>query len=419
VPPLVSSAIGLYDIRGVDLLIPNNYYLFFENLISFSVPYTNNPDILVAATSPFIDLTGVKYVLSQSKLDGNELKQRLINHLEGLRTIRFFDAMKDHDMRGSSGFRYFNKGHKRRFGFMFSQPFRFRSSVNITEPYIFVGLILNDSYIKEETKIKVSINQKPYTINVNSDGWTDRWIDISEFAGKTIDIIIESSSSMDTEVILGSFGFSRGTEWEKHLLDNLYERHKNELNHIEYVGHHDGTYIYKNTNVMKRAFMLHKMKSVDSFNDAISELIGGHDFREIGLVSGKVTLSKLGQSGTLTIRKYSSNAVHVDVNSGGGLLVLSDLYYPGWKVEVNGEEREILKVFGCLKGVVVPKGKNEVIFYFRPTTLYVGVAVSLISFAMWILFLVRTRRSPDPEVRNRLLGNLGALTSRVWSRYNR
>lgn len=48
------------------------------------------------------------------------------------------------------------------------------------------------------------------------------------------------------------------------------------------------------------------------------------------------------------------------------LLVLTDFYYPGWTVEVNGEEAEIQKAYGFLRAVVLPEGSSDVTFRFFP-----------------------------------------------------
>ena len=64
-----------------------------------------------------------------------------------------------------------------------------------------------------------------------------------------------------------------------------------------------------------------------------------------------------------------------------GLLVLSDLEYPGWKAEVDGEEADIERVDYLMRGVRVPAGESTVTFSYRPLSFTVGWVVSLLALA--------------------------------------
>ncbi len=75
------------------------------------------------------------------------------------------------------------------------------------------------------------------------------------------------------------------------------------------------------------------------------------------------------------------------MESKGRLLVLSDLYYPGWKVKVNGREEEVIEVFGLLRGVIIKSVKSDVLFYYRPMSLYVGMIISVTTFILWMVYL--------------------------------
>ncbi len=70
------------------------------------------------------------------------------------------------------------------------------------------------------------------------------------------------------------------------------------------------------------------------------------------------------------IRGYRRNAVivHVDTDR-SGVLVLHDIYYPGWEVYVDGEKKPLLRVNLLFRGVEVGPGRHKVAFRFRPLTL--------------------------------------------------
>jgi len=60
-----------------------------------------------------------------------------------------------------------------------------------------------------------------------------------------------------------------------------------------------------------------------------------------------------------------------------GLLVLTDLHYPGWTVAVDGHRAELLRADGYFRAVALPAGTHRVVFRFRPVSFYAGAAVSL------------------------------------------
>src|SRR5579863_7201842 len=66
-------------------------------------------------------------------------------------------------------------------------------------------------------------------------------------------------------------------------------------------------------------------------------------------------------------RKSRQDRVEVDVHANGrALLVLSELFYPGWKATVNGSPAAILKVNGALRGIAVPDGDSRVRLSYAP-----------------------------------------------------
>jgi hypothetical protein len=59
-----------------------------------------------------------------------------------------------------------------------------------------------------------------------------------------------------------------------------------------------------------------------------------------------------------------------------GLLVLTDLYYPGWIAEEEGRRLPILRADGFFRAVALPAGTHRVSFRYRPFSVLVGAGVS-------------------------------------------
>ena len=83
------------------------------------------------------------------------------------------------------------------------------------------------------------------------------------------------------------------------------------------------------------------------------------------------------------------NRVTVRAARGPGLLVLSELAYPGWTVRVNGQPADVQVVGGLLRGVRLGAGQHTVVFEFRPTRMVVGLALAglawlfVLGLAIW------------------------------------
>jgi hypothetical protein len=67
--------------------------------------------------------------------------------------------------------------------------------------------------------------------------------------------------------------------------------------------------------------------------------------------------------------------------SRSGVLVLADSYYPGWRVYVDGEERQILRANLFFRAVELPVGNHRVEFRYEPLSFTIGLVVSLLSLS--------------------------------------
>ncbi|MCB9790315.1 YfhO family protein [Candidatus Nomurabacteria bacterium] len=73
------------------------------------------------------------------------------------------------------------------------------------------------------------------------------------------------------------------------------------------------------------------------------------------------------------IVKYDFDEVVYKVTSSSpGVLVMSELYWPGWKAFINGEEGEIIKINGIFRAVEVPEGVSEVVLMYEGVGILLG-----------------------------------------------
>jgi hypothetical protein len=78
--------------------------------------------------------------------------------------------------------------------------------------------------------------------------------------------------------------------------------------------------------------------------------------------------------------------------SGPGLLVLSELAYPGWLASVDGKSVAVETVADLFRGVRLEQGEHEVIFFFRPVPLYIGCALAGLAWISLIFIALYRRR---------------------------
>lgn len=73
--------------------------------------------------------------------------------------------------------------------------------------------------------------------------------------------------------------------------------------------------------------------------------------------------------------------------------LLSDTYYAGWKIYINGKEGRIKPTNLAFRGFVLPKGNNvKVEVVYDPLSFKLGLFISLISIVLAVYLIVRNKR---------------------------
>lgn len=153
--------------------------------------------------------------------------------------------------------------------------------------------------------------------------------------------------------------------------------------------------VYENTRARPRAWLAQEVLPL-SYEDMLlavhhSKLPDGRLFDpgRIALVDpdGPPARSYPGEAGLAVVRSIRDGAVTVDVvTKGGGFLVLSESFYPGWRARIGTEVVPVHRTNVSLQGVAVPAGYQRVEFELVSATLRAGVIVSLMGLGV-LLFL--------------------------------
>ncbi len=151
---------------------------------------------------------------------------------------------------------------------------------------------------------------------------------------------------------------------------------------------HDGDMrIYQNRDVLPRAFVVYDFIVAPEKEHALGWL-ASDEFDPAGCVildrePSLVSTAAPGftvQSSVSTV-EYAPNRVTIEAKtSRDGLLVLSDLYYNGWKAFVDGEEQAVYRADYVFRAVELPAGRHIVEFRFDPASFRIGLSLSILTF---------------------------------------
>lgn len=98
--------------------------------------------------------------------------------------------------------------------------------------------------------------------------------------------------------------------------------------------------------------------------------------------------------GTAQITEYRPNDVAITTAGGGGILTVSDQYYPGWNAMIDGQQATIIRADTAFRAVCVPPGSHTVTYEYRPLSLLIGLAVSAVGWLVLIALSLISWRSP-------------------------
>jgi len=90
---------------------------------------------------------------------------------------------------------------------------------------------------------------------------------------------------------------------------------------------------------------------------------------------------------TSNIRFVQSDMISFEFRShtsGPSILVLSQIYYPGWKAAIDGKEVPVEEVDFALMGVAAPMGEHTIKFFFEPSSFWTGTILSSIALLVLV-----------------------------------
>ena len=159
------------------------------------------------------------------------------------------------------------------------------------------------------------------------------------------------------------------------------------------------------------AWFVDRISYVDNANAEI-DAVGKLNLRHEAVADSKFK-DVLGETAAqqsnavVTLKKYEPNELTYTVDSQkGGIVVFSEVYYPGWTATVDGTDTPVGRVNYILRAINVKPGKHTVVLTFKPasvknteTAAYVAYLLLVLAIAAGVFFEMKRRKNETNELK--------------------
>jgi len=142
-----------------------------------------------------------------------------------------------------------------------------------------------------------------------------------------------------------------------------------------------GVNVFKNENAFPRTWIVHRIVQASSPEDLRTRLDdASFNTRSTGLLLESLpALQTCDGDESAGIVKRTANSVVIDARLAcRGMLILSDIWYPGWVAKVDGAATTVYQPYSALRGVVLDPGQHRLELHYRPMSALLGALMSIL-----------------------------------------
>ena len=146
-----------------------------------------------------------------------------------------------------------------------------------------------------------------------------------------------------------------------------------------------------NPHALGNAWLVKEVKYVNNANEEI-DAIHGMNPRETAIVDKrfaetvKQPAAMPDSLDNIVLKSYAPNALQYEVDTKqGGTVIFSEIYYPGWRSYIDGEEVSHGRANYILRAMNVPAGKHTIEFVFDPQSLHATETIAFIALGIMLL----------------------------------
>lgn len=160
--------------------------------------------------------------------------------------------------------------------------------------------------------------------------------------------------------------------------------------------------VLENPGWLPRAWIVHSARTMPG--DQATNLLAyeANLARETALLETSTASLSLSQpadpatDSAVVIANQPDEMIVRTITDAPGVLLLSEIYDPGWNAYVDGDEVDVLAANGALRAVPIPAGEHDVSLRYEPESLRQGLVISAATAALvaalWLFCLARTLR---------------------------
>ena len=428
--PNIATAYHLADVRWLHALAPERAYDFSAAFIeSREVNSMRLTGTVLPISDRMFDLLNVKYLLKQNSYikglencffttddqpyfgKSNTLNSLIFEQNQGKED--FFPAFPL-DINGATRLGFFARSPQR-FTLNLRLP-RIASKLDFSvglNPRVFLpeygdGVTFRIILLEEENRVELFSKYIDPKNRPCDRKWFDESVSLEKWAGKDVTLRFITNGGP-----VGDNSYDRAYWGDIRLTTaTSVDKVNGEIAETTYnlVYQDPDVLLYQNEDVFPGAFVVHQVKNVPSFSDALDVMKRPNlDLRQVGVVENLPTELETSinrndlhmRSVDGSVKLISSGELRVAVSTEApGLLIVSHQYYPGWNAYINGKPTQIFAVDGILRGVFLETGDHIVEFKYRPLSFMVGGILSTVFLLTTIFFVIFHTRASRNIVSN-------------------
>ncbi|MBK3515992.1 YfhO family protein [Carboxylicivirga marina] len=161
----------------------------------------------------------------------------------------------------------------------------------------------------------------------------------------------------------------------------------------KYIIYNPGADPIFNPSYMGNAWFVKNIREVANPDEEIAA-IGTTDLRTTAVVEQRFVDKVKGYStdsvmGQIQLTSYSPDYLIFESNAPQEqFAVFSDVYYDkGWKAYIDGDEVDIIRANYLLRGLMIPEGRHDIEFRFKPQSFVIGQTLAAISSIIILLLI--------------------------------
>ena len=223
----------------------------------------------------------------------------------------------------------------------------------------------------------------------------------SEFVGNNIGVIGSNGFFFQAPYVVSNLGIKMDLLNVKYVLSSKIMNKSG----FKLVYSDSDVYIYEYLNALPKAYVVHSAEVISPGDGVLTRLADNtFDVRNFIILQGNpagISLLNAGNIDDASIDRETPQEIVISTaSSTPGFLVLSEAWYPSWKVYIDGKPAEIYRTDYALMSVFVGPGSHTVRFVYEDRAFTAGIVVScatalslIVVFGLYVFKLHRSRSS--------------------------